>query len=70
MYVGVLTLLLGEALLFESLALLKYAAVVALGFHLFVLLYEEPVLREKFPESYRRYCQSVGRWLPRRTGYQ
>jgi protein-S-isoprenylcysteine O-methyltransferase Ste14 len=70
MYVGVLTVLLGEALLFESLALLKYGAVVALGFHLFVLLYEEPVLREKFPESYRRYCQSVGRWLPRRTGYQ
>jgi protein-S-isoprenylcysteine O-methyltransferase Ste14 len=65
MYVGVVTLLFGEALLFGSLALLEYAAAASLFFHLFVLLYEEPTLRRRFGESYRRYCASVPRWVPR-----
>ena len=47
MYISVLFVLLGEALLFRSAALLEYAAVFAVGFHLFVLLYEEPTLRKK-----------------------
>jgi protein-S-isoprenylcysteine O-methyltransferase Ste14 len=65
MYIGVLTVLLGEALWFESRSLFLYAAVVLFCFNLFVLLLEEPTLREKFGESYQRYCESVPRWLPR-----
>ena len=65
MYVGVVTTLLGHALWFESRALLFYAACVFVGFHLFVTLYEEPSLNERFGESYRRYRASVPRWLPR-----
>ena len=66
MYVGVLSILLGEALFFRSTALLIYAAGFLLTVHLFVLLYEEPVLRRKFGESYQRYCRTVNRWLPRK----
>jgi protein-S-isoprenylcysteine O-methyltransferase Ste14 len=65
MYVGVLLILLGEAWLFGAAALLLYAAVVGAGFHLFVMFYEEPALKRRFGESYRRYCESTPRWVPR-----
>src|SRR5438093_2707116 len=58
MYVGVMNILLGEALLFASRTLLWYAAVVFVGCNLFVLLYEEPTLRRKFGADYERYCAS------------
>ncbi len=65
MYVGVVMALGGEALYFESFAILRYAAAVWLAFHLFVLLYEEPTLRKNFGASYEEYCRQVPRWLPR-----
>lgn len=64
MYVGILSILFGEALLFASWRLLEYAAVVFLLFFLVVLVYEEQVLKQKFGESYRRYCKTVPRWIP------
>jgi protein-S-isoprenylcysteine O-methyltransferase Ste14 len=64
-YVSVVALLVGQALLFASPALLAYAAVVALGFHLFVILYEEPTLRRQFGVEYETYCRAVPRWIPR-----
>jgi protein-S-isoprenylcysteine O-methyltransferase Ste14 len=64
-YVGVVSLVLGQALLFGSGALLVYAALLALGFHLFVLAYEEPTLRATYGEDYERFCREVPRWLPR-----
>jgi len=66
MYVGVLTTIVGHALWFGSRALLVYAALVFTAFHLFVTLYEEPNLAERFGESYLRYRASVPRWIPRR----
>jgi protein-S-isoprenylcysteine O-methyltransferase Ste14 len=66
MYVGVLTILLGEALLFRSLALLCYAGIFFTVTHLFVVLYEEPTLRRQFGESYETYCRRVHRWFPHR----
>ena len=66
MYVGVLTTLGGHALWFGSRALLLYAALVFAAFHLFVTLYEEPHLAQRFGESYLRYRASVPRWIPRR----
>ncbi len=65
MYISVLLVLLGESVLFHSWTLCRYALAVWAGFHLFVLLYEEPTLRDKFGESYKEYCQRVNRWLPR-----
>ncbi len=40
-------------------------AAVALGVHLFVILYEEPTLRRKFGAEYEEYSRNVRRWWPR-----
>jgi protein-S-isoprenylcysteine O-methyltransferase Ste14 len=55
----------GAALYFGSLALILYAAVLAVITHLFVILYEERVLTEKFGPEYDAYRRHVRRWLPR-----
>lgn len=67
MYVGVLLVMLGEALFFGSLPFLEYTAIWLAFVHLSVLVYEEPNLRRKFGESYEHYCASVRRWIPGRA---
>ena len=67
MYVGVLTVLIGETVLLYSTAMVEYAATVVLGFELFVRFYEEPTLRRRYGVEYLRYCQQVRRWWPRLT---
>jgi steroid 5-alpha reductase family enzyme len=42
---------------------------VAVGVHLFVVFYEEPVLREKFCADYDEYYRNVSRWWPRLRGW-
>lgn len=64
MYLGISTVVLGEAIFFESIALLIYAALLPLGFHLRVVYYEEPALKNMFGDSYNRYCEEVKRWMP------
>jgi protein-S-isoprenylcysteine O-methyltransferase Ste14 len=64
-YVAVLGLILGQAALFGSVALLAYAGVIWTCFHLFVIGYEEPSLRRRFPADYARFFAAVPRWLPR-----
>jgi len=66
-YAAVVGLVAGQALLFASPAVAVYAASLALGFHLFVVLYEEPTLRRRFGAKYDAYCRRVPRWLPRRS---
>lgn len=65
MYLGVLLVLGGEAILFASRALAEYASGAALGFHLFVLFYEERTLTRKFGADYAAYRRNVSRWIPR-----
>jgi len=65
-YVSALLVVLGEAWLFGSVSLLLYAVAMAIGFHLFVVGYEEPTLRRNFGASYAAYRQSVPRWILRR----
>jgi protein-S-isoprenylcysteine O-methyltransferase Ste14 len=65
MYVGVVSAVAGQALLFGDTRLLWYAIIVWFAFHLFVLLYEEPTLRVTFGDEYERFCANVPRWLPR-----
>jgi protein-S-isoprenylcysteine O-methyltransferase Ste14 len=65
MYVAVLALILGQALLFGSLHILAYAVIPWLAVHLFVLIYEEPTLRKSFPAEYAAYRAKVPRWIPR-----
>jgi len=67
MYVAVLSVIVGQALLLGSEPVLQYAAAVAVGFHLFVLLHEEPSLRRRFGAEYEAYCRAVRRWRPRLT---
>ena len=62
MYNGVLALIVGEAWLFASMALLQYALLVFVLFHLFVVVYEEPVLTSQFGDAYRAYRRAVPRW--------
>lgn len=45
------------------------AAIALLGVHLFVVLYEEPTLRQKFGAEYEAYCWNVSRWWPRLKGW-
>ena len=66
MYVCVVTILGGEALLWRSAALATYAVAVLGIFHAFIVLYEEPTLRRTFGESFSGYARSVSRWIPRR----
>ena len=65
MYVSVATILIGEAIFFMSKQILIEAGVFIVLAHLFVVGYEEPTLRRQFGESYERYSQTVGRWIPR-----
>jgi protein-S-isoprenylcysteine O-methyltransferase Ste14 len=65
MYIGVVIALAGEAALFRSRAMVAYALLMALGFHLFVCLYEERALARRYPDEYLRYKRHVRRWLPR-----
>ncbi len=65
MYVGVLTVIAGWALIFRSTVIALYGAGVLVSVHLFVLLYEEPHLRRVFGPAYVAYCGQVRRWLPR-----
>ena len=70
MYVSVLAVIAGEALMFGQAELMLYAAFAWLGFHLFVTLYEEPAMRRRFPDDYAAYSGAVGRWLPRLKAWQ
>ncbi|MCI0563993.1 MAG: isoprenylcysteine carboxylmethyltransferase family protein [Nitrososphaera sp.] len=70
MYVGITLILTGESILFESPKLLAYAAILWVGFHLFVIFYEEPTLRKKFGTIYEEYCRSVPRWIPKIKNYK
>ena len=67
-YVGVMLVVVGEALLTGMVVLFGYAAVMAIGYHLFVRYYEEPTLGRLFGEPYAHYREVVPRWLPRWPG--
>jgi protein-S-isoprenylcysteine O-methyltransferase Ste14 len=65
MYVGVLGFVAGLSLLWGSPLLAAYTGVLALAFHLRVVLYEERVLARQFPNEWAQYRGAVNRWLPR-----
>jgi protein-S-isoprenylcysteine O-methyltransferase Ste14 len=67
MYISVLTVLVGEALITRAPVLFLWAAIMATGFHVFVVAYEEPSLRRRFGAEYEAYCAAVGRWVPHRA---
>lgn len=65
MYTSVLAVVFGQALLYRYGTLAIYGAVLALCFHLFIILYEEPALHVRFDGEYEEFCRRVPRWIPR-----
>ena len=65
MYVGAGLALAGAALFYHSLPLLGYAGLFVLVMHGFVMIHEEPALRQTFGSDYEVYCGRVGRWWPK-----
>jgi protein-S-isoprenylcysteine O-methyltransferase Ste14 len=66
MYLGVLLLVVGQALLLGREILFAWAAAAWLIFTAFLAFYEEPQLRTRFGASYDDYRRRVRRWLPTR----
>ncbi len=69
MYVGLLVVILGQALLFDSLWLVVYAAVGWIATASFVHWYEEPTLLRSFGAQYQEYRRNVPAWTPRLTSW-
>jgi protein-S-isoprenylcysteine O-methyltransferase Ste14 len=64
MYVSVLTLLTGWAVVAGSPSLATYTVILAIAFHLRVLFFEEPRLAKLFGADWTAYKASVRRWVP------
>jgi protein-S-isoprenylcysteine O-methyltransferase Ste14 len=65
MYVAMVVVLVGQALVLWQPRLLVYAAVAWATSALFVLGYEQPALRRRFGEQYDAYRRAVPAWWPR-----
>lgn len=63
MYVGVVTAVVGQALLFRSIVVALYGAGLWTCFHAAVVFSEEPHLRARYGDPYAQYCRAVPRWL-------
>ena len=65
MILGVLTVLLGEALIVWSKNILLWAVSFFIINTIYFIISEEPDLEKRFGEEYREYKKHVSRWLPR-----
>ena len=65
MYLAVLAIVLGQALLFGSWGTLLYAGAVLTAVVLFVWGYEEPTLERTYGDEYREFRRNVRGWVPR-----
>jgi protein-S-isoprenylcysteine O-methyltransferase Ste14 len=65
MYVAVAAIIVGQALVLGRPALLVYAAAFVAVTATFVVVYEEPVLRERYGAEYEAYRRAVPGWWPR-----
>lgn len=70
MYVAVLSIILGQALLFSSWAVIVYGLVAAAAMISFVRLYEEPTLARRYGGEYDVYRRNVPGWVPRLTPWR
>ena len=70
MYVAVLSIILGQALLFSSGAVVAYGVIVGAAMASFVKLYEEPTLARRYGAEYEAYRRAVPGWLPRLTAWR
>ena len=68
-YIAAVLFVAGEAILFQSLGIFIYCLIMFGHFYVLVPM-EEALLAEKFGVTYKQYCKSVPRWIPRLTPYQ
>jgi protein-S-isoprenylcysteine O-methyltransferase Ste14 len=66
MYLAVLAVIVGQALLLSRPVLLTYAAAVGAAVGAFARWYEEPTLARRYGAQYQAYRQQVPAWWPRR----
>ena len=66
-YVGLIAIITGEALILGDERMLVYAAILWLFFHVWVLVVEEPSLASSFGDEFATFKVNVPRWLPRLT---
>lgn len=66
MYLAVLAVIAGWAVLFASIAVAVYGAAIFAFLSASLRFYEEPRLARQFGDEYADYRDRVGRWLPRR----
>lgn len=70
MYVAVLAIIVGQALLFQQSSLVLYAGIVGIAMFAFVRFYEEPLLAHRYGAAYTAYRNAVPGWLPRLTPWR
>lgn len=69
MYIGVLIIVAGIALISTSPFVALYLVFFAIMFHLRVVLNEENWLAENFSDEWIKYKKEVSRWIPKITPY-
>ena len=69
-YVAVVAIILGQAVLMGDGRLIFYGALLWLSFHFFVVVYEEPTLEQTFGGEYEAFRAAVPRWIPRITPWR
>jgi len=70
MYLAVISIILGQALLFASWSLVVYAGIALGAVVAFVKGYEEPTLTRAYGEHYLEYRRNVPGWWPRLTPWR
>lgn len=64
-YLGALLALLGHIIWSGSAWVLAYFTCYIIAFHILIVFFEEPVLRNRFGRAYEQYLLDVPRWIPR-----
>lgn len=69
-FVAVVAIILGQAVLMADWRLIVYGALLWLAFHVQVVVYEEPTLEQTFGTDYEAFRAAVPRWIPRTTPWR
>jgi protein-S-isoprenylcysteine O-methyltransferase Ste14 len=69
-YVALVAIILGQAVLMGDSRLIVYGALLWLFFHFWVVVYEEPTLEQTFGREFEAFRAAVPRWIPRMTPWR
>ena len=69
-FVAVVAIILGQAMLMGDWRLVVYGALLWLFFHVWVVAIEEPTLEQTFGTEYEAFRAAVPRWIPRVTPWR